>query len=207
MTSLQIYKKDLEIASSILHRDENVTRNFFYKQCYPLFKSIYNNYYTDCESCLEFINEIYILILTPSVQTGHCQLENFRGESTLTSWLKATSLFYCYGKYERKQRFNIVDFPIELSNSDNNDSDNDRLLEKEDSTIMNFSNIDRMDVETILNIMPCKRYSQLIRLRYMENMTNEETAIAMAMTMDNYYNRHKLAKAQYERCARKEGLL
>jgi DNA-directed RNA polymerase specialized sigma24 family protein len=160
---------------------------------------------------LEFINEIYILILTPSVQTGHCQLENFRGESTLASWLKATSLFYCYGKYERKLRFNIVEFPIESSNSDNNDSANDsandRLLEKADSTTMDFSNIDRMDVETILNLMPCKRYSQLIRLRYMENMTNEETATAMAMTLDNYYNRHKLAKAQYERCARKEGLL
>lgn len=203
MTSLQTYKKDLEIASFILQRDENVTKDFFYKQCYPLFKSIYNNYYTDCENCLEFINEIYILILTPSVQTGHCQLENFRGESTLVSWLKATSLFYCYRKYERKQQFNRIEFPIESSNSDNND----RLLEKEGSIIMDFSNIDRMDVETILDMMPCKRYSQLIRLRYMENMTNEETAIGMAMTLDNYYNRHKLAKAQYERCARKEGLL
>ena len=64
-----------------------------------------------------------------------------------------------------------------------------------------------MDIETVFNSMPCKRYSQLIRLRYIKNMTNEETAIAMAMSMENYYNRHKLAKAQYERCARKEGLL
>ncbi len=207
MNVKKIFTDDLIIAHAILSRDENITRNYFYRQCYPLFKSIYNNYYTDCENCMEFINDIYILILTPSNITGHCQLENYRGESTLSSWLKATCLFYCYGKYEKKQRINIVQIPHRSLDNEKDDDSNDRLLETGESLTIDFSNINRMDIETVLNSMPCKRYSQLIRLRYIKNMTNEETAIAMAMSMENYYNRHKLAKAQYERCARKEGLL
>src|SRR5574344_3074689 len=102
MTVKQIFTEDLLIAKALIKRDELTTRNFFYKQCYPLFKSIYDNYYTDCDNCKEFIDEIYLLVLTPSKNTGKCQMENFRGESTLASWLKSSCLFYCYKKYQMK---------------------------------------------------------------------------------------------------------
>ena len=52
--------------------------------------------------------------------------------------------------------------------------------------------------------MPNKRYSELIRLRYLEQNTNEETAKALGMTMENYYSKHKLAKEQYQIIQRKE---
>ena len=67
-----------------------------------------------------------------------------------------------------------------------------------------FSNINRQDAQIIIKQMPNKRYGELIRLRYLELMTNEETAKALGMSMENYYNKHKLAKAQYERIFRKE---
>ena len=67
-----------------------------------------------------------------------------------------------------------------------------------------FFNFNREDVLAILKLMPNKRYSELIRLRYLEEYTNEETAEALGMTMENYYNKHKLAKAQYIRIYRKE---
>lgn len=60
------------------------------------------------------------------------------------------------------------------------------------------------DVETILRLMPNQRYAQLMRLRYLDMKSNEETAQAMNISMDNYYNIHKRAKAQYERTLRKE---
>jgi hypothetical protein len=46
-----------------------------------------------------------------------------------------------------------------------------------------------------------------MELRYIEEKTNEETAIVLGMTMDNYYNKHRLAKAQFSNILRKEGLL
>ena len=81
----KIYHEDLQIAKALIKRENLVTRKYFYQQCYPLFKSIYDNYYTGCASVKEFIDEIYVLALAPSKTTGKCQLENFRGESTLTS--------------------------------------------------------------------------------------------------------------------------
>ena len=58
---------DFELVQALLKHDEVVTREFFYKKCYPLFKSVYDNYHTDCSSCIEFINEIYIHLLSPNV--------------------------------------------------------------------------------------------------------------------------------------------
>lgn len=69
---------------------------------------------------------------------------------------------------------------------------------------MDFSSINRIDAEVILNQMPNRRYRELIRLRYLEQKTNEETAKELGMSMDNYYNKHRLAKAQYELVCKKE---
>ncbi len=202
MEILKIYSQDLEIAKSLINRDATITRNYFYKKCYPLFKSIFDNYYTDCSSCIEFISEIYLVVLTPSKHTGKCQMDNFRGESTLTSWLKSACLFYCYSKYHRKEKIPLVE---QLPNpNDEKYDDTDRLIDLGGSSELDFSEINRDDVDVILNLMPNKRYEQLIRLRYIDLRSNDEVAEIMGIDMDNYYNVHKRAKSQYVRICRKE---
>ena len=175
---------------------------FFYRQCYPLFKSIYDNYYTDCTAVKEFIDEIYIVVLAPSKITGKCQMENFKGESSLMSWVKAACLYYCYNKYKRKQRIPLVE---SLPNpNEKKYDDSDRFIDFGGSSELDFGNMTREDVETILNLMPNSRYRQLIRMRYLNMKSNEETAKSLGVNMDNYYNIHKRAKLQYERVCRKE---
>lgn len=205
METLKIYAEDLQIAKSLINRDERTTRRYYYEQCYPLFKSIYDNYYTDCKCCKEFMDEIYIVVLAPSKTTGKCQMENFKGESTLANWLKSVCLFYCYNKFGLKKRMPIYE-PLRHSTEkdDDNDGGGDRLDGIYGSVEIDFSNLNYQDALTILKQMPNKRYSSLIRLRYLEQKTNEETAEALGMTMDNYYNKHKLAKEQYLRVYRKE---
>lgn len=198
----KIYFEDLRIARSLIQRDGMVTRKYFYQHCYSLFKSIYDNYYTDCINCKEFIDEIYIVVLAPSKITGKCQMENFKGESTLTSWLKTACLYYCYKKYELKKRMPIHE-ALSFSNKEN-DEDCGRNEERFGSIEIDFNNLNRQDALMILKRMPNKRYSEIIRLRYLELLTNEETAKALGMTMENYYNKHKLAKAQYVRIHGKE---
>ncbi|MBO6253892.1 MAG: sigma-70 region 4 domain-containing protein, partial [Bacteroidaceae bacterium] len=61
------------------------------------------------------------------------------------------------------------------------------------------------DIEVILGLMPNKRYSMIIRLRYIEGMSNEETASALQMSMDNFYNKHMRAKKQFNEIVKKEG--
>ena len=88
-------KTDEEIVHHILHRNEEETIKFLYQQCYPLFKSVYNKYYTDCETCVEFINQIYLLIMTPRKSTGVSPLQTFGFRCTLTMWLKIIAENYC----------------------------------------------------------------------------------------------------------------
>lgn len=205
MIALRTYKEDLMIASALINRDGAVTRRYFYQQCYPLFKSFYDNYYTDCTCCKEFIDEIYIVVLAPSKTTGKCQMENYRGESTLTSWLKTVCLYYCYYKYELKKRVPIYEpLPHSYGKSHDDEICSDRLDAIYGSVEIDFRGLNRHDALEILKQMPNKRYSSLIELRYLEQKTNEETAEALGMTMDNYYNKHKLAKEQYMRIIRKE---
>ena len=130
-------------------------------------------------------------------------MENFRGESTLTSWLKTACLFYCYKKFEAKERLPKHEL-ISHSYVNDKDDDSDRTDSIYGSIEIDFSNLNRQDALTIIKQMPNKRYSELIRLRYLELKTNEETAKELGMSMENYYNKHKLAKEQYERIFRKE---
>ena len=97
--------------------------------------------------------------------------------------------------------------PLIFLNHQEKDDDSDRDEEKFGSIEIDFNNLNREDALTILKRMPNKRYSEIIRLRYLELLTNEETAKTLGMTMENYYNKHKLAKAQYIRIHRKEELL
>lgn len=198
---MKIFTKDIEITKALINRDNLITKKYLYIQCYPLFKSIFDKYYTDCDTCKDFIDEMYLVVLSPSKKTGKCQMENFRGESTLAKWLKTACLFYCYEKFEK--RIPIVN--IVSSNDEDVDSDaNDRFIDKINSTNIDFSSINRADVEKILSLMPNVRYRNIIRLHYLEEKSNEETAEALGMSMDNYYNKHKLAKEQYIRIWRKE---
>lgn len=202
MPNVKVYNEDLQIAQALMAHDEGVTLSYFYKQCYPLFKSIYDNYYTDCESCLEFISEIYVVVLAPSKTTGKCQMENYRGESSLASWLKSASLFYCYGKYQRKKKIPIVD--KQPDRGEKKTDDDDRWLDLGESTTIDDHDLNRNDVEAILNSMTNARYARLIWLRYLEQKSDKETAEILGINMDNYYNVHKRAKAQYKLACRKE---
>lgn len=203
MQTLKTYTEDLEVASAILKRDEVITRSFFYKECYPLFRAIYQNYTTDCTSCLEFINEIYLLIMTPNKKTGRCQLENYRGESSLKTWLKVTALYYCYAQYERKERMPMME-PLNNENSEQNDDVLDIFVGKNESIEIDMDNLNRQDIEALLKLMPNLRYRELIRMRYIDHLSNEDVAKELGMSMDNYYNSHKRAKEQYLAIYRKE---
>lgn len=188
---------DHVIVEALLRRDSKTTIDFLYKRCFPLFKAVYDNYYTDCSSCIEFINEIYIHIMTPEQESGVCKLQKFRFESTFFTWLKTVCVFYCYKRYKKKSQMETDRI------SDFFDDEGVRL-----PVIFGSDNIEaslhRGDVETILQLMPNRRYSMLIRLKYLEENSNEDTARILGMNMNTFYNKHKCAKDQFIKTLKNE---
>lgn len=187
---------DQQIVQAILCRNTSVTKEFLYRKCYPLFSAIHSKYYTDCETPIELINEIYIYILYPHKDTHRSKLENFGFRCSLTMWLKIVTENYCKQLFAKR---------IEVDG--NNDVVDDRNDIGEESLIANTRNLDMSDVQKILLMMPNQCYRKLIEYRYVEERTNEETAQLLELSMANYYNSHKRAKAQYCEALRKEGLL
>lgn len=185
---------DQEIVEAILNRNTPVTKEYLYKKCYPLFCSIYNKYYTDCESPIELINEIYVYILMPHKDTHRSKLQEFGFRCTLTMWLKIVTENYCHQLFKKKSAI-----------TDKSEHTNDG--ESVDMTSINIESLNQADVNAILNLMRNKRYRDLIRYRYVEEKTNEETADLLGMSMDNYYNKHRLAKVQLTNILKKEGLI
>lgn len=93
--------------------------------------------------------------------------------------------------------------PNSTESHEENDSGIDRLVGKDASIGLDFGGMNRSDVEVLLGMMHNAGYRKLIRLRYLEQLTNEDTAKALGLTMANYYNMHKRAKEQYEEVRRK----
>lgn len=187
---------DREIAQAILSRDTSITKEFLYRRCYPLFKAVYDKYYTDCENPIELINEIYVYILMPHRETHRSKLQEFGFRCSLTMWLKIVTVNYCHQLFAQR-------IP---SNENNEVKDNQNNI-GDGSFIASTRKLDMEDVQKILSMMPNQRYRKLIELRYVKEKSNEETAIILGLAMDNYYNSHKRAKEQYCEALRKEGLL
>ncbi len=186
---------DQEIVQALLQRDSLVAKVYLYEKCMPLFKSVYNKYHTDCENVIEFINEIYLYVLMPNKTTGISKLAGFQYRCTLTMWLKVVAEHFCHHLFARR-----VEVVENISVDDRNTRDDGSL----DSI---FKSLNMEDVRNLFNMMPTERYRRLMACRYLEEMSNEDTARCLSLSMANYYNVHLRAKAQFCTILKKEGLL
>lgn len=198
-----LHMSDKEIVQAILNRDKEITFLYLYKKCYPIFNAVHRKYYTDCETPTELINEIYIYILNPNKKTGKCKLADFGFRCTLTMWIKIVVENYCHQLFARKN----FDYENILDHEDRNPSKNKSIDIDINVENLEFNNLIREDIVKLLNMMPNKRYRQLLTYRYLEELSNEETAKLLDLTMVNYYNVHLRAKAQFYTVLKMEGLI
>lgn len=188
---------DVEVVDALLARNERVTYGFLYRKCLPLFRAIYMKYYTDCDSVEELINEVYVHIMTAKDDESPSRLAQFSGTTcSLIYWLKVVAENFCRSRFDRRGK--IIEESLD---------EGDRLQYMSPSLEMNCSEMDANDLKIVLRRMPNERYRRLIELRYLQDLSNEETAKLLDMTMTNFYNKHKLAKAQFLAALKKEGIL
>lgn len=185
---------DPQMVEALLAHLSIETNEFFYGKAYPLFGALYSHYYTGCAEVVDFIHDIYIDIIEIKKETKKCKLQSFRYQCSLKNWIGIIAIHFCHARY--KHRIDTVSSDV-----------NDRFDNKTPSVLANISTLERYDVERILKSMNNERYRQIIRYRYLEGLSNEETASLLGMSMDNYYNKHRLAKVQYLIAIRKERLL
>lgn len=83
---------DKEIVSALIAHDPQVTAQFFFKDCRPLFSSVIKRVFgAQIINYDEIISEIYILLMENDAK----RLRQFHFESSLYQWLKVTAIRHC----------------------------------------------------------------------------------------------------------------
>lgn len=162
---------DKEIVSALIAHDPQVTAQFFFKDCRPLFLSVIKRVFeAQIVDYDEIISEIYILLM----ENGAKRLRQFHFESSLYQWLKVIAIRHCL-----KLRTNIR--VIDNIGKESLDKGWEVPLSPENS-------LAGMDMEALLRKMKNQRYALVIRLLMIEDLPPENVASQLAINVDNLYN-------------------
>lgn len=175
---------DHKIVSALLLYQPIPTEEFFYGKCYPIFKCLHSRFSINDE-IWDFIQDMYLDVIQPRNDGKCCKLKTFQFRCALHNWIGCLSLHYCIEHFSKRGA--VIDF---IDIGDRNEGQKHSLFET-------ISIMEMYDVEKLIGMMPNERYRNIIRLRYLEGYSNEETAEKLGMEMSNFYNKHLLAKAQY----------
>lgn len=189
---------DHQLVDLLLKRISWATHEFLYGKSYPIFKSLHNRFKDFLRTeLIDFIHDAYVDIIEPRKKAVKSKLETFTYRSTLQTWMSVVTTRYCYSKIKA----DMVNASTKIL------EESDRFFEDLVSNSINDNIFDMEDVNKMLSAMRNPRYRELIRKRYVEGKTDKETAAELGLVMDNYYNRHRLAKVQFVNVLKEEGLL
>jgi hypothetical protein len=181
---------DKQIIEALIARDEQVTQQFFYGNCRPLFLSIIRNVFSYEVDYNEFVSEFYIYLM----ENDAYRLRQFQGRSTIYQWLKIVAIRYFVAK--RNQMIDMT------PNAPLYDS---ALLKLQNSSIDDGEGmVAKMDIESLFSQMPNRRYVYVIRRLILEEADPKDVAEELKTNVDNLYNIKKRAIAALTEVALKE---
>lgn len=169
---------DQEIVKALIGRDSRVTAQFFFKDCRPLMLSIIRRVFDkQIVNYDEIISELYIHLMDNDAR----RLRQFKFESTLYQWLKTTAIRFCL-------KLKTGDIVIDNESQEPLDNRNEHIDSTESSQA-------KMDVDNLLRQMRNQRYAKVIRMLIIDDMTPDEVAKVLSVTIDNLYNIKRRAMA------------
>ena len=166
---------DFEIIQALIARDNDVTQEFFFERCRPLFYTIIRQVFDYEVDYDEFVNELYIYLL----ENDAARMRQFEGRSSLLTWLKVTAT-----------RFFLKKRTLLIENQTNN------TLYEEIEIAEDQSELSVLDVQRLLLAMPNRRYAHVIQRLFIDECAPEELAQEMHISTDNLYNIKRRAMVQ-----------
>lgn len=179
--------KSQEIVDALIKRDAGVTEQFFFKDCRPLFVSIIRNVFSYEVDYDEFVNEFYIYLMEDDAR----RLRQFECRSSIFQWMKIVAIRYFIAKRNR-----VIDL-----NPRNTLSCKSQQLADDAASDTNDAKI---DVESILQKMPNRRYAYVIRRLVLDDAEPQTVAEEMNVGVFNLYNIKKRALASFTELALNE---
>ena len=178
---------DRQILDSLLARDEQVTRDFFFVWCRPLFYSLIRKVFHFEVDYDELVNELYVHLM----ENDGRRLRSFQGRSTIYQWLKcvATRFFL-----EMRDGGQVIE-----------DSSSEPLYPVDEPTFEPMEeNVAREDFKRLLALMRNDRYRLVLQRLFLEGVPYKDLAAELQVSLANLYNIKKRAWAEFMAIALKE---
>ncbi len=173
---------DKQIIQALIAHDEGVTRQFFFKDCRPLFIKVIRFVFDYPVDYDEFVNEFYLYLLEEDAR----RLRQFEGRSTIYQWLKMVAIRYFVAKRDR-----LIDMESQ-----------EPLLESRDEESCDQQELDsRMELEALFALMSNKRQVYVIKKLVLEDAEPQKVADELQVTVENLYNIKKRAIAALTKIA------
>lgn len=182
---------DAQLVPKIKDRKERETVEFFYGKAAPIFIKLFNGYFTDCQTPIEFIDDFYADLMVERQSVGSRKIDGFAYDCLFKNWIGKIALIFCFDRYSMKEKRNeaLSDYA---------------KLNPEPQLMQNIASLDSRDVSMLLSMMPNRQYGELIRMVYVDGMTLHDTAETLGVEMDRFFNMHRRAKLQYTQVYNKE---
>lgn len=159
---------DKEIINGLIVKDNQITADFFFVKCRPLFYSIIRHIFSYKVDYDEFVNELYQYLM----ENDAAKLRGFQYRCSLMQWLKVLAIHY----FVKKRNMMIKDSTQESLYITNI---------KENTESVSSA---RSDLERVFNLMQNKRYVYVIKKLVLEDVKPEQLAQELGVTTANLYN-------------------
>lgn len=183
-------KSETELIQGLKARDENITHDFFFRKCRPLFNAIIRDIFDNDADYCELINAFYEFLMEGNAR----RLDAFHGadnHETIYSWMKTTARHFFITRTIRESV--IGDF------TDNPLAD-DTCPSLQNSNITNKEA--EMDIYVLLDQLRMKRDREVIIKTEIEEKSYDEISREMGISKMDLYRIHNRAMERLKKAAR-----
>lgn len=168
---------DEQLVDGIVAGDAAVVEYFFFKKCKPIFVYIVHKVYDGRVNEQELINELFLYL----AENDWYKVRQFDFRSKFTTWTQVVAT-----RFFLKKRSQLIE----------NDSDETLNKRRERGFSAHRAMDRRIDIRKALAVMPNERYRMVITALDLRDVSPEQLAERMEITVDNLYNIHRRALAQ-----------
>lgn len=168
---------DKEIVEGLLCHDSDITHQFFFVRCRPLFLSILRTVLPHHIEYEELVGELYAHVMENDGE----KLRKFKYRSSIFQWMKVVAIRFVMHKRDELVHNSLVDSEPALVDEEMDDSPSREA--------------DRIDVHHMLALMPNQRYAAVIKRLVLDEANPAECAVEFGVTVENLYNIKKRAMA------------
>lgn len=168
---------DEQLIFGITHNDQPLIEYFFCKKCSRLFSYIVYSVYGGMATLNELVNEFYLYIAADNWK----KVRQFDFRSKLMTWIGVVAV-----RFFQKKRDVLIE----------NNSTEAQIEQTKNLDSYSMSVDETIDVRQAISRIPNTRYRYVIEKLDLQDVSPENLASEMGVSVDNLYNIHRRALLQ-----------